>query len=168
MEQVGGYGALKARLSQEPAPVVDLSLSEIEAIMGRSLPPSARGQVMRQWWANTRTHSQARAWLDAGRKAKVDVRGGRVAFVRSEPAPKEAPVQGDDIVVPQEALSWRADRLLRQTAAEKGLDLGAAAAALLDELSTERLRKKLDWFEGRSGGGGPSSVELIREDRDSR
>lgn len=42
---------------------ITLTFDEIEAILGASLPPSAR--VSRAWWANSTT-PQGQAWLDAG------------------------------------------------------------------------------------------------------
>ena len=42
---------------------ITLSFDRIEAIIGASLPPSARAS--RAWWANSAT-PQGRSWLDAG------------------------------------------------------------------------------------------------------
>lgn len=39
-----------------------LSFKEIEAILEEPLPESAR--KYEPWWANDRTHTQARAWLE--------------------------------------------------------------------------------------------------------
>jgi hypothetical protein len=66
------YAPLRDHLSGETEPL-RLSFGDIEAIVG-PLPPSAR--KFRQWWENSRSHSQARAWLDAGyRVAQVDIVG---------------------------------------------------------------------------------------------
>lgn len=171
MEQVSGYSALQRRLGAEPAAVVELSLAEIESIMGRPLPPSARGKVMRQWWSNTRTHSQARAWLDAGRKARVDVRNQRVAFAKadgiaghataSESTPEVVSLDLND-------LSWRARRLVAETMERSKGDAGTAVSELLDELASRRLEDLFARFRGRSLKDGPTGAEMIREDRDSR
>lgn len=62
---------------------VTLGFAELADLVGRPLPMSAWG---RDWWTNTRHHSHARAWLDAG--WRVDAfdrrRGGRVTFTRAE------------------------------------------------------------------------------------
>lgn len=60
-----------------------LSFQEIEALLGRPLPPSAL--VHRAWWANdTHSHVQARAWLQVGwRVASVNLSEGRVTFLRA-------------------------------------------------------------------------------------
>ena len=55
---------------------------DVEAILGRSLPRSARQH--RPWWSNTRTHTQAKAWLDAGWRTRgVDTSRETLSFVRS-------------------------------------------------------------------------------------
>ena len=54
----------------------------MEAILGRALPRSARQH--RRWWSNTRTHTQAKAWLDAGWRTRgVDTSRETLSFVRS-------------------------------------------------------------------------------------
>ena len=66
---------LRGRDSAEWAP----SFAEIEAILGFSLPASAR--KYREWWGNQAGagHSQARAWQDAGWQVfKVDLNRERV------------------------------------------------------------------------------------------
>ena len=60
-----------------------LTFSEIEAIIGRPLPQSAKEH--RAWWANNPLHSQGRAWLNAGRKAgKLDLLNNKVCFVKNK------------------------------------------------------------------------------------
>ncbi len=76
------YDGLHEYLSQRTEPVVRLSFTEIERIIGGSLPASARRY--RPWWANEQsgTHVHARAWLDAGRRtAGVDLNSAIVDFV---------------------------------------------------------------------------------------
>ena len=46
---------------------VSLTFKQVEEIIGASLPASAR--TYREWWANegvNTTHSQAKAWFNAG------------------------------------------------------------------------------------------------------
>lgn len=71
------------------------TFSEIEAVLGKELPPSAR--MYPAWWSNNdRSHSQAKAWIDAGwETANVDHHGETVEFHRvgsaAPPAPRRAP-----------------------------------------------------------------------------
>jgi len=57
-----------------------ITFSEIEAIIGAPLPPSARQRE--EWWSNSPTgHSQARAWLNANYKtSNIDLAGEKVDF----------------------------------------------------------------------------------------
>ena len=58
---------------------VNMSFSEIETILGFTLPKSA--YAFRAWWADS-GHSQANAWLHAGYKVdKVDI-PGKVVMLR--------------------------------------------------------------------------------------
>ena len=59
---------------------VSLTLDQVEAILGFTLPASAR---LSSWWANDpeNGHYQATAWVRAGFKCRKV--GGRVYFVRS-------------------------------------------------------------------------------------
>lgn len=62
---------------------VELTFTEIAALVG-PLPPTAYRR--RQWWGNDSggTHTQARAWRDAGWSvARVDLVGERVTFTTS-------------------------------------------------------------------------------------
>ncbi len=59
------YILLKHYLQNANLPEISLSFSDIETIIGASLPESAlkHGEV---WWSNNYDHSQAVAWMDAG------------------------------------------------------------------------------------------------------
>jgi len=59
---------------------ITLSFAEVEAILGASLPPSARKRE--EWWSNSPSgHSQARAWLRANyRTSNVDLAREKVDF----------------------------------------------------------------------------------------
>jgi hypothetical protein len=62
----------------------EASFSDIERILGFTLPPSAREH--RAWWANQYRghHSQAKAWVDSGWATReIDLRKGRVRFERT-------------------------------------------------------------------------------------
>jgi hypothetical protein len=62
----GSYSPLGDHLRRLDVDEVALAFAEVERILGRPLPRSARRH--RAWWANERsgTHSHARAWLEAG------------------------------------------------------------------------------------------------------
>jgi hypothetical protein len=78
------YHPLAAWLEDRPLAdyEAELSFSEIEELIGRRLPPSAR--LYQAWWANSDSHSQARAWLEAGwTVSSFDLGRERVVFVRA-------------------------------------------------------------------------------------
>jgi hypothetical protein len=81
---VGKYEPLAAFLNEERENVWVASFSEVEAVLGFSLPPSAHNH--REWWGNQRGggHSQAKGWQDAGWQVwKVDLQAKRVEFRRA-------------------------------------------------------------------------------------
>jgi hypothetical protein len=84
------YTALRARLRQDEGQQLELTFAEIERLVG-GLPPTAL--TTRQWWGNNRSgHTQAAAWLDAGRQViDVDFDNQRVTFSRAADRPAEAP-----------------------------------------------------------------------------
>ena len=69
-------------LRESQVPIVALTFSTIESLLGFPLPASARkGEY--GWWGNDRSHSQAVAWMSAGyRVAFKDVEKGLVRFER--------------------------------------------------------------------------------------
>lgn len=161
------YSPLQQRLANATHASVTMSFEEIEQILGRKLPPSAYDeQIKRQWWANTDTHSQARAWLRAGRKAKLDTVRNNVTFVRESAAVwEEAPNLSLDALTPA------ARQLVDEVSRDRGLAPNAAAAALLDEAARLQRRKVLavmDAIRSRSIRSKISAVDLVREDRDGR
>jgi hypothetical protein len=82
--RTSAYHPLHIHLLTRTEDVVHMTFGEIERILGKALPPSARRY--RPWWANEMegTHSHARSWLDAGRKTQnVDLNAGTVEFRRS-------------------------------------------------------------------------------------
>ena len=67
------YDALTDYLSKKPkGKRIEMCFSEIEEIIGDTLPPSA--YKYNAWWNNSRTkaHPHCRAWMNAGFKT-VDV-----------------------------------------------------------------------------------------------
>lgn len=74
------YRPLTEHLQAVTARSTKLSFEAIEEMLGLALPPSARH---RAWWANTDSHSHAKAWLSAGWKtARVDLQAQTVEFHR--------------------------------------------------------------------------------------
>jgi hypothetical protein len=77
---VGLYEALRRR----GEPVVELTLAEIERLVGEPLPDSAR--TGSAFWSNRRGGLQSAAWLAAGfRVTRFDRRRRRVRFERPNP-----------------------------------------------------------------------------------
>lgn len=77
------YAPLAEHLADLSAVTAQLSFAQIEHILGRSLPASARRH--RAWWANDArgTHGQARAWMGAGWLVDtVDLNAATVRFRR--------------------------------------------------------------------------------------
>jgi hypothetical protein len=58
------YAQLEQWLSRQAKGDIVVTFSEIEVLLGFSLPSSAR--KFRQWWENDVGHAQAKAWLNAG------------------------------------------------------------------------------------------------------
>lgn len=162
------YSPLKSHLAAQSDDRIPLTFAEIEQILGRPLPPSAKGKSTRQWWANTQTHSQAKSWLDVGRTAKLDVDGQAVTFVRmpKEPRPEERPDMVLDLHL--DRLTAAAIRLLDDVAEEESVGREEAMAILLNQAALRRRRATLDWFEQNTVASPVSSAELIRADRDGR
>lgn len=77
----GSYQPLGDHLRAVDGGRLALSFTEIERVLGRALPASARKH--RAWWSNERSgsHSHARAWMDVGwHVTAVDFNAGRVEF----------------------------------------------------------------------------------------
>ena len=159
------YAPLQSFLARTAAPIVTLNYNDIERVLGRPLPPSAKGDHRRQWWANTDTHSQAKAWLRAGRKATLDFKRDQVTFSKQDIV---STVVAGDLVVRIDALKPTALRMLEDIAEENGLDLGAAMAVLINQAAKARREATLDWFAAHTTPSSATSVDLIREDRDAR
>lgn len=73
------YYPLFQHLSATQASELELTFTQIEALLGQSLPASARAR--RDWWGNRRNAPQAAAWLNAGyHTRRVDLATGSVFF----------------------------------------------------------------------------------------
>jgi hypothetical protein len=89
------YERLNEFLKRQTASEVPMTFADIEALIGSSLPASARKH--RPWWSNNASNSViTHAWLDAGYKTeRVDMGSERLVFRRSHgprttPAPAPA------------------------------------------------------------------------------
>ena len=67
-------------LARQPGPTHTLTFREVEVLLGRPLPPSARSH--RTWWSNYHAHNHCyHGWLAVGwRSEAVDLAGQRVTF----------------------------------------------------------------------------------------
>ena len=78
------YTLLEEHLRGRSEARIPLCFNDIEKIIGRSLPPSAR--KYRPWWSNNpSSHVQAHAWRNAGYRTKqVDMAGEKLIFFKDE------------------------------------------------------------------------------------
>jgi len=87
---MGKYDALFNALDREPRDSCSYSFAELEALLGRPLPNSAR--IHAAWWGNHVGNSQAKAWLGAGFRVRAFLSDERARFTRVEGgAEKRAP-----------------------------------------------------------------------------
>lgn len=165
------YAPLKRFLLSQPGPELSMTFSQVENLIGASLPPSARRHPA--WWANHATsHVNAQAWLEAGWKTSgVNLSTERVVFVRRRPlrgfAEAEAPAFDADavIVIPRALLTDAATRIL---SGAKGATPGEQAASVLNEAALGHRRALIDKFSRASPQLSGDSAAMIREDRDAR
>ena len=59
------YIGLYDYLKSSDKPIIKLSFTQIEQIIGDTLPESAI-KYAEAWWSNDKTHSQAVSWMNAG------------------------------------------------------------------------------------------------------
>jgi len=75
------YQPLHDHLGNVSTDKLELTFDEVERVLGRDLPNSARRH--RAWWANDPSHSHARSWLEAGWQVETaDMLAGWVRFIR--------------------------------------------------------------------------------------
>lgn len=76
------YEGLRDALKSRSGNHLECSFAEIELLLGRGLPKSAR--KYRQWWANDASHTQAAAWLSIGWEVETaNLTAERVMFRKS-------------------------------------------------------------------------------------
>jgi hypothetical protein len=150
---------------------VSLTFLELEDIIGRGLPPSARKH--QAWWANTPSHSHAEAWLrPAWKTSRVDIGTEKVMFVRADQGAAAHRVKpADPGLIRTDHFSPAASKLLREYTAQAGGDTSVALARAVHEAAVARRGRLIDEIMAsapRVGAGERDSVDLIREDRDAR
>lgn len=158
------YTPLQAHLEGKGGSQLPMTFAEVEEILGFPLPPSARNHPA--WWSNNRgTNVAVKAWRDAGwRTSRVSLPEQRVTFVReAETAQPGLPDAEDSIRIFRDALTGSALKMIEQEAA--GLNLGEAAATILNQTARRRL---LDEIAQRAPRSNQDSAEVIRAERDAR
>lgn len=77
------YAPLTSHLNQIGRNCIPMKFSEIERVIGRSLPPSSREH--RAWWSNNPSNNvMTKAWLAAGYETEqVNIAGEKLVFRRT-------------------------------------------------------------------------------------
>ncbi|MEO7027539.1 MAG: hypothetical protein ABI056_08295 [Caulobacteraceae bacterium] len=173
------YEPLTRYLESRADDAVMLSFAEVEKLIRRPLPDSARKH--QAWWANTGSHSHAAAWLRPGwRTSHVSLQRERVTLAREKDASRSGGTAsrgeievtaGDRVQLPLHDLTIAGRRLIADYAEEAGGDVSAAVTRAIHEAAIARRARMLrQWLESapRMPPGEPDSVAMIREDRDGR
>ena len=149
---MGKYEPLARKLNQTSDDALDVSFTEIEKILGFSLPPSARGH--RPWWANSYKggHSQAQGWIGAGWETRdIDLKRERVRFVRTGGGRQLHQMVGATDL-------WEKASVLTGISDRRELE-SAAAHALIQQAAQQQL--------ARLGGTMPDASAAPRERRNA-
>lgn len=170
------YEPLRRHLADRRSSEFPMKFDEVEALLGFSLPPSARRHAA--WWSNNvGTNVAVKAWRDAGWKtSRVDVGGEKLVFIREQPVhslPDEASASNIGVSEPFIQIEWSelsvdARRLLEDIVEANGATRKAAVLEVVNAAVRERRRRLVDDFRARSTGMTSDSVDLIREDRYGR
>src|SRR5205823_508987 len=96
------YQRLANHLARQTISPINCTFAQVEGVLGAPLPASAR--THRPWWANDRTHTHARAWLDTGWQTQsVDMARESVTFVRQRGGAASTLGRADAAVEEEEA-----------------------------------------------------------------
>lgn len=165
------YAPLAEFLSSQTEDSCTLTLAEIERIIGRRLPRSAR--VHPAWWGNDRSHAQARAWMAEGWRARPATRSlDAVVFQRmgaSHLWGVATAKEGGTAQVIVRGLERGAVETLRRRAREAGRSLEAELRMILTWAARPDRRALLaeaDRIRAMTPGPLTDSTVLLREDRD--
>jgi hypothetical protein len=74
------YDPLRMFLAGNNNNRITLSMDQITDVINAELPDSAYEHMV--WWGNDASHTQARAWLDAGWRVDNVILGTSVTFIR--------------------------------------------------------------------------------------
>ena len=166
------YGPLGEYLSQQQVDFCMLTFSKVEEIIGASLPASAR---RRPWWANDESHVQARSWMRSGwRVRRPRLEKGLVHFVRvgkrEGSSTEHSSGKGSSQVIVR-GLDAEIVVQLKRKAKRKGCSLEQELRNILHRATVQdrgELLAEADRIRAMSSGLQQDSVQLLREDRDSR
>jgi len=129
------YTKLAKYLSETGLNGVTLSFDDVEKILGFPLPESAH--KLRMWWANDKTHSQAkRGWMAANYLVdNVDFQNKTVTFVRAQPPFKEHKTASYHAKIAAANLAKRyGELLLNVKVGEKTFDFASPDGRVVGEL----------------------------------
>lgn len=176
------YEALTRFLESQRPGDIRMTFGQIEGVLDRALPVSARRH--QAWWANTETHSHAFSWLRIGWKTRsLDLAGETVVFSpigARQPEASRGFGEGaaasfrseaemvDPVTFDRAKLTIAARRILGDYTAEFGSDVQAALDKALEEARVARRGRLIDSIVRTGPPSAVSSVDLIREDRDGR
>lgn len=172
---MGMYDPLRAYLAGQPGDSCTLTFGDVEEIIRRSLPSSARrANNYKAWWANDKTHVQAASWMRAGWRTagSPDLEAERIRFTRSprRPRPPRTASDGRSQVIVRNLDTEVVARLKRRArhngrSLERELRLILTRAARPDRAA---LLAETDRIRAMTAGPLEDSVSLLRRDRDSR
>lgn len=121
------YQPLQEYLEKNNAAEITLTFTEIEEIIGNTLPDSAR--TKRQWWGNRNKGAlQAISWIKAGYNVtKINLDEKKITFSKPVSTYKIKPAKAEPVV---DAVKWNSESIkaLRQkmglTQSEFAMELG--------------------------------------------
>lgn len=167
------YDPLRRYLSDQKGDSCTLTFSDIEKIIGASLPYSARKRA--QWWGNDKTHAQALSWMLAGWNVKrPNLAEEHVFFTRlfsEAPSPKRRSVGKTSSQVIVRNLDLETVTELKRRAKRKGHSLQRELRNILTNAARPQRRELMaeaDRIRAMTIGPLEDSVSILREDRDSR
>jgi hypothetical protein len=127
---------------------VQLSFEEVTRLVG-GLPPSA--SQYRAWWANEpRTHSHARAWLEAGWRVDAVNLGRWVSFARVSAPPRPSVAAPPLVIRPPAARLQGVSHPRESTLVSNSLTAGSADTLLVLPCSSRKRSGGTRALEGRT------------------
>ena len=167
------YDLLKQYLLGQRGDFCTLTFSDIEKIIGASLPSSARKRA--QWWGNDKTQVQALSWIPAGWNVeRPNLAEQYVLFARVAGGgsfPKGRPVRKTSSQVIVRNLDSATVTELKRRAKRKGHSLQRELKNILTNAVRPQRRELIaeaDRIRAMTIGPLEDSVSILREDRDSR